>query len=486
MGYPRRTASSPGDYLIAETAPGSKTFKSVNNTGASLQILPDDDYDIFMEVTVPAVGVAPNNSSSVITVTAKSDFDTSKTSTGTYTTTVLAAAISAVKAHTSAGAYKPGDLITYTVTLTNSGSAAATAVVFTDPLPANLTYVPGTLKLSVNGAAFAAKTDAADNDGVKYDAGTRSIVASDGATILSIAGGTSWAVQFQTTLNAGTASGSAVINQASVNYTSGTSTVTIQTNGETFLVTALAGIALNSTAPPKSGNPGDQIVYPFNAVNNGNNADTIELSVTSTQGWAWKIWVDANGDGIAGNSGDYLITDTNGNGKLDSGALAQNAAVSLLAVATIPVGAANGTTDTVTISGVSAFDPTKTATQLFTTTVKAPVMSVVKGVMSVQAPAGGALCTPTNPANGSPCTIVPGSVLTYIVTATNSGSGNATNVVFTDITPQYTSFKTGSLKSGSSLATLTARTDATDGDGAEYNSGAKAVVAPDGGTLTLG
>ncbi|MEI6825784.1 MAG: hypothetical protein WCK54_09345, partial [Desulfuromonadales bacterium] len=98
MGYPRRTASSPGDYLIAETAPGSKTFKSVNNTGASLQILPDDDYDIFMEVTVPAVGVAPNNSSSVITVTAKSDFDTSKTSTGTYTTTVLAAAISAVKA----------------------------------------------------------------------------------------------------------------------------------------------------------------------------------------------------------------------------------------------------------------------------------------------------------------------------------------------------------------------------------------------------
>jgi len=477
-----------GDILLTETAPGSKTFKTVNGAGAPVPILPDDDYDVVMEVTVPNAAAAPNNSSSIITITTRSDFDNTKTATGTYTTTVLAASIASVKTHTPAGTptyLKPGDLITYTITLTNSGSISGDVITVTDPFPANLTYVPGSIKINVNGAGFVAKTDAADNDGVKYDTGTRSVIAPDGG-VLTLPAGQTWAVQFQATLNAGTLSGSAVTNQATVSYTSGTSTVSVQTNGDTFLVSTLAGIDLNSTATPKTGNPGDQIVYPFTAVNNGNASDTIDLTVASTQGWVWKIWVDANGDGIPGNDGDYLITDTNGNGKLDTGVLAQNGLINLLAVATVPVGAANGTTDTITIGGASVNDPTKTDTQAFTTTVKAPVMSVAKGIIAIQAPNGGAVCTPTNTTNGSPCTVVPGSLLTYQVTATNSGNGNATSVVFTDITPQYTTYKAGSIKTGSSAGTATARTDATDGDGAEYNSGARAVVVPDGGTLTLG
>jgi uncharacterized repeat protein (TIGR01451 family) len=82
--------------------------------------------------------------------------------------------------------------------------------------------------------------------------------------------------------------------------------------------------------------------------------------------------------------------------------------------------------------------------------------------------------------------VIPGSVLTYTVTATNSGAGNANNVVLTDLTPQHTTYVAGSVKTGSSAGTLTSRTDATDGDGAEYNAGTHAVVVPDGGSLTLG
>lgn len=478
-----------GDILLTETAPGSKTFKTVNGSGAPVQIAPDDDYDVILEVTVPAAGVAPNNTNSIITVTTRSDFDNTKTATGTYTTTVLAASIAAVKTHTPAGTptyLKPGDIVTYTITLTNSGSADGTAVTLTDPLPANLTYVPNSIKISVNGGAFTAKTDAADNDGVRYDAGTRSVIAPDGATTLNVTHGTSWAVQFQATLNTGTSSGSAVTNQATVNYTSGTSNISVQTNGDTCLVSTLSGIDLNSTATPKTGNPGDRIVYPFTAVNNGNAADTINLTTTSTQGWTWAIWADANGDGIPGNGGDYLLTDTNGDGKIDTGALPQSGTINLLAVATIPVGAANGATDALTITGASSTDPTKTDTQAFTTTVKAPVMTVQKAVTAIQAPGGGAVCTPTNPSTGAPCVVVPGSVLTYSVTATNSGAGNAANVVLTDLTPQYTTYVAGSIKTGASASTLTTRTDATDGDGAEYNAGTHAVVVPDGGSLTLG
>lgn len=475
------------DILLTETTPGSKTYKTVNGSGALVQIAPDDDYDVIMEVTVPAA--AANNTSSVITVTTRSDFDNTKTATGTYTTTVLAAAIAAVKTHTPSGSptyLKPGDLITYTITLTNSGGTDGTVVTLSDPLPTNLTYVPNTIKISVNGGAFTAKTDAADNDGARYDAGTRSVIAPDGATTLTVAAGTTWAVQFQATLNAGTASGGAVTNQATVNYASGASNISVQTNGDTFLVSTSSGVDLTSTATPKSGDPGDKIVYPFTAVNNGNAADTINLTASSSQGWTWVFWVDANGDGIAGNDGDYKLTDTNGDGKVDTGALAQNGTITVLAVATIPVGAANGTTDTLTISAASATDPTKTDTQAFTTTVKAPIISVVKGVTAIQAPGGGAICTPTNTTTGAPCVVLPGAVLTYTVTATNSGAGNASNVVLTDMTPQYTTYKAGSIKTGSSVSTLTTRTDATDSDGAEYNSGSRAVVVPDGGTLTLG
>jgi uncharacterized repeat protein (TIGR01451 family) len=481
---------TPGtDILLTETAPGSKTYKTVNGSGAPVQINPDDDYDVIMEVTVPAAGVAPNNSNSVITITTKSDFDNSKTATGTYTTTVLAASIAAVKTHTPAGTptyLKPGDEATYTITLTNSGSTNGTAVTVTDPLPANMTYKAGSIEVSVNGGAWSAKTDAADNDGARYDAGTRSVIAPDGAAVLAVAAGTTWAIRFKATLNVGTASGGAVTNQASVQYTSGTSTVTVQTNGDTFLVSTLSGIDLTSTATPKTGNPGDQIVYPFTAVNNGNASDTINLTAASTQGWTWVFWADANGDGIPGNDGDYLLTDTNGDGKIDTGALPQNGTINILAVAKIPVGAANGTTDTITITGASVADPAKTDTQSFTTTVKAPIMSVVKGVTAIQAPGGGAICTPTDTTTGAPCQVFPGTVLTYTVTATNSGVGNASNVVLTDMTPQYTTYKAGSLKTGSSVSTLTTRTDAADADGAEYNSGNHAVVVPDGGSLTLG
>jgi len=480
---------TPGtDILLTETAPGSRTFKTVDNLGAAVLIAADDDYDVIMEVTVPGTGLT-NNQSNVITVTTKSDFDNTKTATGTYTTTVQAAALAAVKTHTPAGTptyLKPGDTITYTITLTNSGSSPATAVTVTDPIPANLTYKPGTILVNVNGAGFVAKTDAADADGVKYDSGTKSIIANGG---LSVPAGQTWAVRFDATVNANTASGGAVTNQASIAYTSGTYSPTVQTNGDTFLVSTLASIDLSTTDTNKSGNPGDQIAYKFTATNNGNADDKINLTVASTQGWTWAIWADVDGNGIPGTDGDFLLTDTNGDGKVDTNTLALNGgSFALLAVATIPVGVANGTTDTITISGASVNDPTKTDTQAFTTTVKAPVLSVTKALTYVVQPAGiaPATCTPTNTATGAGCSYYPGSVLTYQVTTTNSGTGNATALVITDIVPTHTTYKAGTIKTGSSAGSLTARTDAADGDGGRFDSGANAVIAGGSGNLTLG
>ena len=48
----------------------------------------------------------------------------------------------------SADIVDPGDVLRYTITITNAGAATATGVVFTDPVPVNTTYVPDSVQLN--------------------------------------------------------------------------------------------------------------------------------------------------------------------------------------------------------------------------------------------------------------------------------------------------------------------------------------------------
>jgi uncharacterized repeat protein (TIGR01451 family) len=57
----------------------------------------------------------------------------------------------------------PGATITYTIAVTPSGTGAASAAAFTDPIPANTTFKPGSIKLNT-----ASLTDAAGDDAGEY------------------------------------------------------------------------------------------------------------------------------------------------------------------------------------------------------------------------------------------------------------------------------------------------------------------------------
>ncbi len=91
--------------------------------------------------------------------------------TGTYLVAVVAVGIhkSVSSVADTQGGHRvmPGSVLTYRLTVTATGSGSASNLVVTDPLPAALTYVAGSI--TVDGVA---RTDAADGDDSSFSNGT--------------------------------------------------------------------------------------------------------------------------------------------------------------------------------------------------------------------------------------------------------------------------------------------------------------------------
>lgn len=477
----------PGiDTLISPTVPGGNTYL----TGS---IAADAYGAVIMAVGVPDINNAPNGSSNTITVTVVSNGDNSKLMTATCTTTVLAAVISSVKSHTAvSGTYRPGDVVSWTVTMTNTGSASADAIGAVDVLPTDVTFVPGSIEVNFNDTGWASRNDACgDGPDACYDSGNRRILipGDSNPSQYTLPAGANYKVRIRVTINAGVPWNTTINNTAQTTYTSGQSTITINSNTDSFVVQQLAGITMTKVSTNKSGNPSDVITYRFDVTNAGNKTDSFDISTNSSNAWTWAYWVDVDNNGVSGTDGDYLLTDTNGNGIVDTGDLLQGGVIHLLAVATIPAGRSNGTTDTLTVTGTSYADATKTANVQWTTTVTAPVLAITKELVRVVHPEGvlnysESPCTPANKSTGAGCSYYPGSVVTYQITATNNGAGNLTNLVITDPIPANMTYKTGTIRAGTSVGTLSARTDEADGDGGRYDGGA--IMSGTGSTINLG
>jgi uncharacterized repeat protein (TIGR01451 family) len=110
----------------------------------------------------------------------------------------------------------PGDVIEYTVTVTNTGNDASANTVLTDALPAGVTYVPQSISIS-SGPGAGAFTDAAGDDRADYVAATRTLKVRLGTGATATTGGSLAinqvsAVKFKVTIDAN-ASGS-ILNQA--------------------------------------------------------------------------------------------------------------------------------------------------------------------------------------------------------------------------------------------------------------------------------
>ncbi len=117
------------------------------------------------------------------------------------------------------GALVAGDVLEYTIFVTNTGNDTSVNTVLTDVLPPQVTYVPGSLQISA-GANAGVKTDASGDDQCEHAAATDTITCRLGVGANATQGGQmavgeSTTVKLQVTIDAGVTG--TISNQAIVN-----------------------------------------------------------------------------------------------------------------------------------------------------------------------------------------------------------------------------------------------------------------------------
>lgn len=308
---------------------------------------------------------------------------------------------------------KVGDVLQYSMTFSNTGDDAATGSVLTDPLPADVAYVPGSLRVTA-GANTGAKTDASGDDQGEYDSGTRTVRVRVGTSATSTAGGrltrsATTTVTFQARVSTA-AAGTTLANTASLGYradTLGTS-YTYNTAEVTTPVAQEADVAITKSASPDPVTAGNQVTYTLTVRNNGPNpavgvqaVDTLPAGVTyvSSSPSTGSCSVEAQ-----------TVT-------CSLGTLADDAVVTIPVVVRVPAGSDATSLTNVARATSTTSDPAlgNNSAAVTTTVVRQADVAITKSA------------TPASP--------VPGTDVTYTLTATNDGASRAADVTVTDTLP---------------------------------------------------
>lgn len=222
----------------------------INNTARNPASLNNTVFDID-RINVP-IGVVGNGATSAtIQVSSPAATETFLLGIVTFSTELYVPIIvpNVVKTGTdlNGGSLVAGDVFRWNVVLSNTGLDSGTGVVLTDNIPANMAYVPGSLRV-VSGANAGVKTDATGDDQAEYIAtGTPRIVfrlgtganATNGGVIAYTEG---TVIEFDTTVNSGLPAGTLLSNAVNINYSG-------QTIGDVYTATSAAATAV-VLAPP--------------------------------------------------------------------------------------------------------------------------------------------------------------------------------------------------------------------------------------------
>lgn len=284
-----------------------------------------------------------------LTVSAISGFDTSvtaknvdtvKITNGAVISLLKSASVSNVDATSSSPAARE---VEYTLAYQNTGNTTATNVTITDVLPSGLTYVTGSA--TVNGTAV---SDAADTDGYNFTSGTATLV------IPTVAANSSGVLKFKVRVNQNTPAG-IITNIAEVDPDGPGTEGKTPSNPNDVTVLGVKKGTINdsatdafadgqSTTTPtpdvitKSTTQGTPVNFgvtagggePIVIHNTGNVTEAFNITVNKNALPAGSIVELFKADGVT------PLTDTNGDGVVDTGPIASGATYQIISKVTLP------------------------------------------------------------------------------------------------------------------------------------------------------
>lgn len=200
-------ATSPAIFVVANIPTVPNGQQSVISLTAIATAIPGNPA-----LPTPAVALVTANAANSVEVVyadtvgvADGARDGRHSAYAAYITTSLSLALTKViaNAHTTTGtdvpnpasgdpSLRPGSVLTYLITASFAGTGTINNLVITDPLPGNITYTPGSIKL--NGVTQTDATDAIDNS--SFSANTVSVAI---GSVTAPAGNV--VIEFQATIN---------------------------------------------------------------------------------------------------------------------------------------------------------------------------------------------------------------------------------------------------------------------------------------------
>ena len=211
-------------------SPANNFFgSSISNLGTNVTTRNPNDTNnwAYDSELVNANGILPNNATSANVVVTTSG-DTYFPAVVTFATDLFAPIITSSKSVANithpGGADRRGDVLRYTVSYTNAGSDAATNFVMRDSIPAGSTYVPNSLRITAGPQAPASPSDPLSDDAAEFNSGTGEVIFRLGAGGNATTGGRiapndTDTVTFDVRINADTAPGQQIVNQANATFT---------------------------------------------------------------------------------------------------------------------------------------------------------------------------------------------------------------------------------------------------------------------------
>ncbi|MCR4406533.1 MAG: hypothetical protein NUW24_06390 [Anaerolineae bacterium] len=289
----------------------------------------------------------------------------------------------------------PNEEVEYTITLVNTGNMVARNAWMTDTLPANTTWAGG-LTWTGGSAAW-------DGSRVRWDG--------------DVHPGTPVVIRFRVRLNSPLPNNTSIVNAATIN--DGFTGHASLTHQATTTVRSAPDLTTSTkTVDRSTARPGDFLVYTLSLVNTGNMvASGATLNDVLPANVTWNGWVAQNGASY--NAGTNTVSWT--------GAVTPGTPVVIQYRVTVNSPLNNGTViaNTATVNdGFPGHPAFETAPPAQTTIQSAPNLS-------------------TSAKTVNAATAVPGQVITYTITLTNSGDMNAAAYVL-DTTPANTGYVVGS------------------------------------------